>query len=384
MKKISEGISNSAWMPRCKEIQWWPMDSPHKGPRLLKGFPCHDIMSWHSMSWHPSISTWYAESFSVHDKSVSATRKHDDVFKWKHFPRYWSFVRGIHRSPVNSHSKGQRRGALMFSLICALDKRLSEQSWGWWFETPSRSLWRHCNEMVSREIHRYMVSLLVNFIKDTRHWPLWRESTSDRWFPSQRARNAEKKFGDVIMTRNTKLVHDWGVLSVCYNDKHTQIAKALGSMSIRYRSDTFASVLSVWFHCYRWRLYQFYCNVNDTRDFVFSLQYWDKDLAKRAQELADTCDYHHVIKYGESLRWRHNGHDGVSNHQPHHCLLNRLFRCRSKETPKLRVTALCVGNSPGTGEFRAQMASNAENVSIWWRHHVLSHVPWDLMVNKPS
>ena len=44
---------------------------------------------------------------------------HDDVIKWKHFPRYWPFVRGIHRSPVNSLHKGQWRWALMFSLICA-------------------------------------------------------------------------------------------------------------------------------------------------------------------------------------------------------------------------------------------------------------------------
>ena len=44
---------------------------------------------------------------------------HDDVIKWKHFPRYWPFVRGIHRSPVNSLHKGQWRGAFMFSLICA-------------------------------------------------------------------------------------------------------------------------------------------------------------------------------------------------------------------------------------------------------------------------
>ena len=45
---------------------------------------------------------------------------HDDVIKWKHFPRYWPFsVRGIHRSPVNSPHKGQWRGALVFSLICA-------------------------------------------------------------------------------------------------------------------------------------------------------------------------------------------------------------------------------------------------------------------------
>ena len=72
-----------------------------------------------------------------------------------------------------------------------------------------------------------------------------------------------------------------------------------------------------------------------------------------------------------SLRWRHNDHAGVSNHQPHGCLLNRLFRRKSKKTSKLRVTGLCGGNSPGTGEFPAQMASYAENVSIWWRHHDL-------------
>ena len=43
---------------------------------------------------------------------------YDYVIKWKHFPRYWPFKRGIHRSPVNSPHKGQWRGALMFSLIC--------------------------------------------------------------------------------------------------------------------------------------------------------------------------------------------------------------------------------------------------------------------------
>ena len=75
-----------------------------------------------------------------------------------------------------------------------------------------------------------------------------------------------------------------------------------------------------------------------------------------------------AYRYG-SLRWRHNDHAGVSNHQPHGCLLNRLFRRKSKKTSKLRVTGLCAGNSPGTGEFPAQMASYAENVSIWWRHH---------------
>ena len=69
------------------------------------------------------------------------------------------------------------------------------------------------------------------------------------------------------------------------------------------------------------------------------------------------------------LQWRHNERDSVSNHQPHDYLLDRLFRRRSTKTSKLRVTGLCAGNLPGTGEFPAQMASYAENVSIWWSHH---------------
>ena len=66
----------------------------------------------------------------------------------------------------------------------------------------------------------------------------------------------------------------------------------------------------------------------------------------------------------ETLQWRHNKHDCDSNHQPHQCLLNCLFRRRSKKTSKLRVSGLCAGKSPGTGEFPVQMASNEENISI--------------------
>ena len=89
-----------------------------------------------------------------------------------------------------------------------------------------------------------------------------------------------------------------------------------------------------------------------------------------------------------SLQWCHNGHDSVSNHQPHDCLLNRLFKRRSKKTSKLRFTGLCAGNSPGTGEFPAQMASYAENVSISWRHHDFwrnyrdSHDCWHVCVTN--
>ena len=89
-------------------------------------------------------------------------------------------------------------------------------------------------------------------------------------------------------------------------------------------------------------------------------------LSKPLLKLLRVC----VIKFHKqigALLWRHNGFDGVSNHQPHECLLNRSFGC--KENIKLRVTGLFAGNSPETAEFPAQMVSNTNNVSIQWRHH---------------
>ena len=69
---------------------------------------------------------------------------HDDVIKWKHFPRYWPFVREFtgHRW-IPAQRPVTRSCDVFFDL--RMNKRLSKQSWGWWFETPSPSLWRHCN-----------------------------------------------------------------------------------------------------------------------------------------------------------------------------------------------------------------------------------------------
>ena len=66
------------------------------------------------------------------------------IFQWPLFNSFSQFTPFV-LWPVNSPHKGQSRGALMFSLICALNNWLSEQSRCWWFETPSRSLWCHCN-----------------------------------------------------------------------------------------------------------------------------------------------------------------------------------------------------------------------------------------------
>ena len=85
-------------------------------------------------------------------------------------------------------------------------------------------------------------------------------------------------------------------------------------------------------------------------------------------------------RYREHLQWHYSDiiMDTIASQITS---LNRLFRRKSKKTSKLRVTGLCVGNSLVIDEFPAQVASNAENVSIWWRHHEMVQVnatrpPW--------
>ena len=85
---------------------------------------CIDVQLWHcpAINWYSqinylSIKTMRAAIFLLYSWYIFIS--HDDGIKWKHFPRDWPFVRGIHRSPVNSPHKDQWRGALMFSLICA-------------------------------------------------------------------------------------------------------------------------------------------------------------------------------------------------------------------------------------------------------------------------
>ena len=68
----------------------------------------------------PELTYWQLGNI-VNGKNGNLLKifSHDDVIKWKPFPRYWPFVRGIHRSPETSPHEGQWRGALVFCLICA-------------------------------------------------------------------------------------------------------------------------------------------------------------------------------------------------------------------------------------------------------------------------
>ena len=76
------------------------------------------VISSHTLLGMYVIAYPWFELFCISKIGPRTSCSHDDVIKWKHFPRYWPFVREIHRSPVNFPHKGQWRGALMFYLIC--------------------------------------------------------------------------------------------------------------------------------------------------------------------------------------------------------------------------------------------------------------------------
>ena len=109
---------------------WGPPGScrPQMGPMLvpwtvLSGAGHRAAMTvmttaWGKLSRTALVFNYLSVTRWRHSKCPQRNRVHDDVIKWKHFPRYWPFVQGINRSPVNSPHEGQWRGALMFSFIC--------------------------------------------------------------------------------------------------------------------------------------------------------------------------------------------------------------------------------------------------------------------------
>ena len=119
-----------------------------------------------------------------------------------------------------------------------------------------------------------------------------------------------------------------------------------------------------------------HCNYQSSLNFTEPGYYQDNEFGIRLETIVRVIKAEtevgvtvYCLQYVHALQWRHNGCHSVSNHRRLDCLLKHLFRRKSKKALKLRVTGLCEGNSPVTGEFPAQRASNMENVSIWWCHY---------------
>ena len=99
-------------------------------------------------------------------------------------------------------------------------------------------------------------------------------------------------------------------------------------------------------HGYKWSLVCEAKTVTNTHK-LYCIVKWRGIDPRIIKLLNSQCNSTYREQVKRALQWRHNGRNGVSNHQPHDCLLNRLFRRRSKKPSKLRVTGLCAGNSPG-------------------------------------
>ena len=172
---------------------------------------------------------------------------------WRHQMETFSTLLAIcaENSPVPGEFPAQRPVTRSFDVFFDLrpNKRLGKQSWSWWFETLSPSLWRHCKDL-GRYRRIYIYATIIG--------------------------------------------SDSGITTF-----YTTCAIGTSNSLVRARYEVFLMRL----HVTSWQRH--------------------------------------------SLQRRHNGRASVSNHQPHDCLLNRLFRRRSKKTSKLRVTGLCAGNSPG-------------------------------------
>ena len=258
-------------------------------------------------------------------------------------------------SPVAGELPAQRPVTRSFDVFfdLRLNKRLSIQSWDWWFETLSRPLWRHCNSF----------PYYWPFVRGNDRWPviwdtmtlIWHSDSSESpWYPLlplisvlSRKRYVAIKFN--VAHVNTSVLLSIMRFKICINAPHTRLFR-------QHYIDCTKAVLYIIRHIMA--LFAMISINTDTPSNVHKMCAFLLFLCDQLQTdfTHGLQDYFTDTRQSYALLWRHNGRGSVSNHQPHGCLLNRLFRRRSKKISKLCVTGLCAGNSPGTGEFPALMA----------------------------
>ena len=226
-------------------------------------------------------------------------------------------MRGIYvGSSVDSSHKGQWRGALPFSLICALRN-------GW------------ANNRDPGDLRRHRAQYDINIIV----WYIFSYLPTEK----ERQKQTEQWEANSFLVFNTHQVY-WNVL-------HWAYLCSLTEKCIAPTDEVRCNFVSGSFKRYA------YCHRYDQAMLNLLVSNWNQYQERK----------YTTKRY--PLQWRHNDHDSVSNHQPHGCLLSRFIRAQIKENIKApRHWPLC-GEFTGPGDFPAQRASNAENVSVWWRHH---------------
>ena len=140
--KLLHSFSHRSYITRASN--WW-----------------HFVVMWIRHSWHFMMTSSNGNIFRVTGPLCGEFTGH----RW-----------------ITSH-KGQWRGVLMFSLICAWKKRLSQQSGRWWFEKPSRSFWRHCNGYIGRQFLAFCRYMDRTFLAFRIHECISANIFCPRWYP---------------------------------------------------------------------------------------------------------------------------------------------------------------------------------------------------------
>ena len=155
---------SSASLAIVRGVHRGPVNSPHKGPVssgsfyfiffsfLLCGRPsflCCLLFLLGICKWllPPVFLRWSLRQFAplYHFWSLFTRRRH----QMETFPAFLALCAGNSPSPVNSPHKRPVTRSFDIFLHLRLNNQLSKQSWGWWFETPPHSLWRHCNDLAA-------------------------------------------------------------------------------------------------------------------------------------------------------------------------------------------------------------------------------------------
>ena len=147
----------------------------------------------------------------------------------------------------------------------------------------------------------------------------------------------------------------------------------LGLMCLLLHSDSRGRIrwcMILWLASYQFPSFSLTCSNQGQNVRHHQSIWWSKIIQIKHCSHCVTCFHKIFMTAWPSVSHYMDIIKSVSNHKPHDLLLKCFFRRRSKEISKVRATGLFTGNSPVTGEFPAQMSSNAENVSIWWRHNV--------------
>ena len=246
---------------------------------------------------------------------------HDDVIKWKQFPSSWPFVRGIHRSSMHSQHKGLWRRALIFSLDC------TRTIVSWWFETPSRSLCRHCNG-VGFPVFQCFYRI---------------QATAVRY------RYCLRSTGELILVTICGPFYFYGLTLIPAWISNRMIRKVWDKICIvevwEWKNYFTTHVVMDMIKCGNFPAKNcstiYYCHKHDLVNL-------DKISGLKIKN-SRIIHYNDVIKSALASQFT-----SLTSVYP-----TVYSRRRPKKTSKFRVTGLCAGKSPETAEFPTQRASNA-------------------------